>query len=163
MALRVFNELSRDEAVALLRPCLDVQRWWTTVVDHRAYLDEESLLEMAREAAYPLTGTELEAALHHHLATRPADWLPAGLRPGGVSAVEGARSGSGNDVIVKKIDEYEQRFGRPFVIRTAGRTVNDIAMQLDSRLGNQLDVEDRNIARELRQIALLRLSDQIAA
>lgn len=159
----MFNGLSRGDAVALLRPCLDVQRWWTTLVDHRPYLDEEGLLEVARDAAYPLNGVELEAALHHHLATRPVHWLPLEPSAPGESAVEGVPSNSSASEVGAKIDQYQQRFGRPFVVRTAGRTLDDIATQLDRRLEHQTDDEDRNIARELRQIALLHLSSRIGA
>jgi 2-oxo-4-hydroxy-4-carboxy-5-ureidoimidazoline decarboxylase len=149
-----FNRLDQHLTADLVRPCLAVRRWWTAVVDQRPYPDLESLLEVARDAAFPLTSAELEAALTHHLATRPADWLPQAR-----STRTGVRAGLPSVRLVYHlacdVEQYERRFGRPFV--TASRSTVEIADQLRSRLRNDADAEDRMIANQLRQLALLHL------
>ena len=52
---------------------------------------------------------------------------------------------------------YEQRFGRVFLIRAAGRSAEEILAQLEQRLENDPAAEEPIVARELREIALLRL------
>ena len=107
-----------------------------------------------------MTSPELAAAVAHHLgtysavellATRHSTHLPAGaLAPAAV---------------IRRLDEglhrYHQRFGRPFILRTTGRSTADIADQLDARLAHDLGTEDQRVATELRQIALLALAQRI--
>jgi 2-oxo-4-hydroxy-4-carboxy-5-ureidoimidazoline decarboxylase len=157
----VFNDLNGDVAAALVQPCLDVERWWTAVVANRPYLDLNGLLEVARDAAYPLTSTELEAALTHHLATRTNDWLPPSraLTPAGVA--ERLPSARLTTKLIGDLELYERRFGHPFVIRASGHSIAGIADQLHARLRNDLNAEEKMIATQLRQIALLQLTQRV--
>jgi len=59
------------------------------------------------------------------------------------------------------ITAYEQRFGRVFLIRAAGRDADQILSELDRRLGNDDDAERAETVDNLRQIALLRLAEAI--
>lgn len=52
---------------------------------------------------------------------------------------------------------YEERFGRVFLIRAAGRSAEEILSTLQERLRNDADAEGRIVAEQLREIALLRL------
>ena len=52
---------------------------------------------------------------------------------------------------------YEERFGRVFLIRAAGRDAEAILAELDRRLGNDDETERAETVDNLRQIALLRL------
>jgi 2-oxo-4-hydroxy-4-carboxy-5-ureidoimidazoline decarboxylase len=160
-SLADFNRLDRDRAVELVRPCLGVERWWTAVVDGRPYPDLESLLEVARDAAYPLTALELEAALTQHLTARTPDPLshfraftPADLADRLPSARLARRFGG-------DLEQYERRFGRPFIIRAAGRSTAEIADQLHTRLRNDVDTETKMVATQLRQIALHKLTHHV--
>jgi len=63
--LRRFNRLPRDQAAELLQTCLPVERWVRTIIDARSFRTLDDLLEVAREAAFPFTPAELEAALAH--------------------------------------------------------------------------------------------------
>ena len=56
---------------------------------------------------------------------------------------------------------YEGRFGRPFLIRRRGRSREEIVAQLQIRIRNNDESEDRAIAHELRQIAVLALSKRV--
>ena len=59
------------------------------------------------------------------------------------------------------IDTYESRFGRPFVVPTRGRPPTEILVNLWDRLSHDIDTEDREVAQQLREIALLELTKTI--
>ena len=56
---------------------------------------------------------------------------------------------------------YEERFGRVFLIRAAGRTPEQMRAELDRRLGNDDETEAAEALDQLREIALLRLETTI--
>ena len=58
---------------------------------------------------------------------------------------------------------YEERFGRIFLIRAAGRSRPEILAELHRRLALTDDAEAAEVADQLRQIALLRLRTLFAA
>ena len=66
MTLEEFNAADRDEAIAWLRPCVDVSRWCAELADGRPYRSVDDLLAAAAEAASPFTAREVEGALAHH-------------------------------------------------------------------------------------------------
>lgn len=67
------------------------------------------------------------------------------------------------DAIATGNAAYERRFGRVFLIRAAGRSPEQILAALTARLGNDDATEDAVVAGELREIALLRLEQAVAA
>ncbi len=52
---------------------------------------------------------------------------------------------------------YEERFGRIFLIRAAGRSPKEMLAELERRLANDEATEADEAVEQLRQIALLRL------
>jgi 2-oxo-4-hydroxy-4-carboxy-5-ureidoimidazoline decarboxylase len=56
---------------------------------------------------------------------------------------------------------YEGRFGHVFLIRAAGRSGAEILTELERRLGNPPEVEHEEMLDNLRQIALLRLENEV--
>lgn len=58
---------------------------------------------------------------------------------------------------------YQQRFGRPFLTRTEGRLPAQILVQLWDRLSHDIDTEDKIVAQQLRELALLQLARHISA
>ena len=56
---------------------------------------------------------------------------------------------------------YEERFGRVFLIRAAGRSPEEMLAELERRLGNDDETEAREAIEQLRQIALLRLRTSV--
>lgn len=57
--------------------------------------------------------------------------------------------------------DYEEKFGRVFLIRAAGRTAPEILQALNERLANSPTEEDTIVAQQLREIAVLRLEGLI--
>lgn len=159
VSLEVFNSAPRKEAVALLRPCLDIPRWCSELVDGRPYRSVDDLVMAARSAAEPFTADEVDGALAQHprIGERPAGAgaeasmsraEQAGVDPSDVAVAAALAEGN---------REYERRFGRVFLIRAAGRSAPEILDALNERLGHTPAEEQPIIADQLRQIAVLRL------
>ncbi|MFJ5699227.1 2-oxo-4-hydroxy-4-carboxy-5-ureidoimidazoline decarboxylase [Arthrobacter sp. NPDC093139] len=164
MKLAEFNEADRAAASAVLRPCIDVQRWVDQIADARPFASCDALLGFAREAASPFTPDEVEAALAHHprIGERPTAATAeasmsrseqAGVDPADAKVTEALAAGN---------RAYEEKFGRVFLIRAAGRTTPEILAALQERLANSPAQEDVIVAQQLREIALLRLEGVIS-
>lgn len=165
MELEQFNRAPRSEAIEALIPCVDIHRWCEEIADNRPFTSRESLLEAARTAALPFTADEVSVALAHHprIGQRPGDTgeqatlarsEQAGVDP--ADAAIAAALAVGNRA-------YEERFGRVFLIRAAGRTGAEMLAILHRRLQNSGEAEALAAAEQLREIALLRLEGVVSA
>lgn len=154
-----FNTLGSSEAAAVLRPCVDIDRWIEAILGARPFRSMDELLACAQNAADPFTEAEIDAALAHHprIGERAAgSSAEATLSRGEQSTLnlEGkiaAELLSGNRA-------YEERFARVFLIRAAGRSSEEILAELRRRLDNDPKVELAEAGEQLRAIALLRLA-----
>jgi 2-oxo-4-hydroxy-4-carboxy-5-ureidoimidazoline decarboxylase len=63
--------------------------------------------------------------------------------------------------LVEANQAYEERFGHVFLIRAAGRSGDEILAELERRLGNTPEAERGETADNLRQIAMLRLENEV--
>jgi hydroxyisourate hydrolase len=57
---------------------------------------------------------------------------------------------------------YEEKFGRVFLIRAAGRTAEEMLTALRERLGHTPEQEEPIVAQQLREIAVLRLEQSLS-
>ncbi|GAB3193490.1 2-oxo-4-hydroxy-4-carboxy-5-ureidoimidazoline decarboxylase [Nesterenkonia suensis] len=159
MTLAEFNTAPEEQARRQLRSCLHVPRWIDLLLERRPFASVEEGVEAARTAAHPLTPAEIDLALadHPRIGERTAGESAeaefsrreqAGLGDADASTEE--RLAAGNRL-------YEQRFGRVFLIRAAGRSHEEILGELERRL--QLDPEEEleTVGEQLEQIAALRL------
>jgi 2-oxo-4-hydroxy-4-carboxy-5-ureidoimidazoline decarboxylase len=149
--------VSRDQLLS----CLSVPRWADEVLAGEPYADPDALLAAAEAAARSLSDDELDQALaaHPRIGERGGARMSDQSRreQAGVDPTTGdtaARLATGNAA-------YEERFGRVFLIRAAGRDAEAILAELDRRLGNDEETERAETVDNLRQIALLRLEGQI--
>jgi 2-oxo-4-hydroxy-4-carboxy-5-ureidoimidazoline decarboxylase len=148
-------EVARDRLLA----CLSVPRWADDVVSGGPYADRADLLARADQAAGALSDDELAQALagHPRIGERAATGHNAAAsaqEQSGVVASDQERLVAGNVA-------YEERFGRVFLIRAAGRSGAEILAELERRLGNDDDTERAETVDNLRQIALLRLEAEV--
>lgn len=158
MRLAEFNALQPDAARAFLRPCVDCDRWTRAVVEARPFPDTAELLRVADSAAEPFTADEIDAALAHH--PRIGERAHGASHEAAMSRSE--QSGiTADHRILEGNRRYEERFGRVFLIRAAGRTSADILANLERRLRNTPEDELAEVAQQLREIALLRLRQLI--
>lgn len=163
MKLAEFNALDRSEAVAAIRPALDISRWLEEVVDARPYAGHEALIAEAQTAAKPFSTEEIDAALAHH--PRIGEQARGNSEEAGMSRAEQAGLDLTSTDIQQRLREgniaYEERFGQVFLIRAAGRTPEETLEQLSIRMKNDPETERDVVADQLRQIALLRLEGLI--
>jgi len=136
-----------------LLTCLSVPRWADDVLAGGPYDDRAALVARADEAGRTLSDEELDQALSAHPRIGERAGEQSQREQAGVDPATGdtaARLAVGNAA-------YEERFGRVFLIRAAGRDAETILAELDRRLGNDDETERAETVDNLRQIALLRL------
>lgn len=142
-----------------LRTSLHVDRWVEEVAAGAPYRDLDALVRVADRAARRLTPGEVTEALAQH--PRIGE-LPSGA---GVDAALSRREQSAaqteDPALVAAMAHgnraYEERFGRIFLIRAAGRSRPEVLAELERRLTLDDDAEVAEVAAQLREIALLRL------
>lgn len=163
MHLSEFNSLDPDTAAQTVAVWAAIPGWVDAVVAGRPYATVDALAAYAGELADVWSRADLDAALAHHPRI--------GEKPKG-SGAEAAASRSEQASMQTAADEvaaaiaagnasYEERFGRVFLIRAAGRTPQEMLGELHRRLGNDDDTEAREATQQLAEIALLRLRTAI--
>lgn len=155
MDIATFNELTPEEATELLRPCADVPTWLAELVTGRPYDDVASLVTFADAAACAWGATEIDSALAHH--PRIGERASGGSAEAAMSQAEQSGISGREQALAEGNRTYEEIFGRIFLIRAAGRSIDDVLDQLTQRLDNDPETETAVVAGELREIAVLRL------
>lgn len=157
MLLENFNTAPREEAVAVVKPALDIARWIDEIVDGRPYRSVDEVAAAATTVAAPLSEAEIDGALAHHprIGERPqgesAEAALSRKEQPGVDADAAAALAAGNKT-------YEERFDRVYLVRAAGRSAEEILALLQQRLGNTPEQELAVVDQQLREIAALRLA-----
>lgn len=143
-----------------LGTALGVARWVDEVAAAGPFGDLDALLATAAAAASELSPAEIDEALAHHprIGEKPADAAIGAehsrreqASPDADDPQLAARLAAGNAA-------YEQRFGRTFLIRAAGRSRAEIVAELDRRLTLDDASELGVVGEQLRDIAILRLT-----
>ncbi|MFN3950278.1 2-oxo-4-hydroxy-4-carboxy-5-ureidoimidazoline decarboxylase [Microbacterium sp.] len=164
MHLHHFNADSPAEAAAVARVWADVPGWVDALIAGRPYADVDALASYAGDLAAAWSPDDLAAALHAHprigakVAGENAEAAASRREQGSMA------SAADDDVaaIAAGNAAYEERFGRVFLIRAAGRTPGEMRAELERRLGNDPDAETIEATRQLAEIALLRLRTTFA-
>ena len=161
LSLEEFNALPGDEAEAALRACVDIDSWVHVIAAGRPYDAIAQLVATATAQAATWTPAEVEGAL--------ADHPRIGERPTGAGAAadhsrreQGGLDPEDDDLVARLRKgnlEYEQRFGRIYLVRAKGRTGEELLALLEERLGNDPATELAITKQQLAEIALLRLTD----
>jgi 2-oxo-4-hydroxy-4-carboxy-5-ureidoimidazoline decarboxylase len=162
--LAAFNALEADEARRRLLVCLDVPRWAEAVEAGRPYADLGQVEAAMVAASSTITDAELEQALARH--PRIGQRADAAQHDAKHSTREQSGVDRGDDDVVRRLEEgnraYEERFGRVFIVRAAGRTGPEILEHLGHRLGNSDELERAATIDQLTQIAVLRMKEALS-
>ena len=162
--LPTFNEMDDDVARDRLLTCLDVPRWADEVLAGRPYDSLDQIEQRMAEAAATLTDEELERALARH--PRIGERADAARHDAVHSEQEQAGVDRGDPGLAEQLLEgnraYEERFGRVFIIRAAGRSGHDILDQLRLRLDNSDEREREETIHQLVLIAQLRVREVLS-
>lgn len=154
MDLGDLDDATAPDAAAVIRSWADVPAWVDALVAARPFGTVPSLLDRARTESASWGAPELDHALAQHprIGERTTD--PS-------SAREQSSMRTAADDVARRIADgnaaYEQRFGRVFLVRAAGRTPEELLAELDRRLAGDPAVETREAAAALADIALHRI------
>ncbi len=162
--VRQMIDVSDSELRAALYASLAVDRWVDEVAAAAPFEDAARLLEAANDAASPLSPAEIEEAVAHHprIGERPVGEGRAQEFSRAEQAGLGDEDSDLDEELAAGNRAYEERFGRVFIIRAAGRTKREILAELRERLELPNSTELEIVGDQLRQIALLRLEKQFA-
>ena len=155
MELTQFNALPPAEAIEVVSVWARVPAWAEAVVAARPFGSVEDLEAAADRLARAWRRPELDAALAHHPRIGEANASrreQSAMTDAAASVAEQIAAGNAS---------YEERFGRVFLIRAAGRAPEEILAELQRRLNNTADAEVDEALDQLRQIAMLRLRGDI--
>jgi 2-oxo-4-hydroxy-4-carboxy-5-ureidoimidazoline decarboxylase len=154
MTIDELDALPPAEAAAALRTCADVDGWVDHLVAQRPYDDADDLYAQAIEAAAEWSDAEVEHALagHPRIGERTdsaqSSREQAGMADADARIQAGIRAGNA---------AYEERFGRIYLVRAAGRSAEELLAILEQRLTNDPETELLETKRQLSEIAVLRL------
>ncbi|MEG3615523.1 2-oxo-4-hydroxy-4-carboxy-5-ureidoimidazoline decarboxylase [Isoptericola haloaureus] len=163
MHIDEFDTLDDAPAREVVSVWAAVPPWVDAVVAGRPYGSVRALADRATVLTRSWDGATLDAALAHHprigeKAAGDGAGAAASRREQASMADAGAdvetRMAAGNRA-------YEERFGRVFLVRAAGRSPQEMLTELERRLANDEATETAEACDQLAQIALLRLHDTI--
>lgn len=164
MQLEEFNALPAPEAADLVRACADVERWVEEVVAARPFATVADAVAAAETAADPgptprstprSRGTRASAS--ERRARRPMRRCPAPSRPVSPTPVPSSSS-------VSPPATVPTRSARPRLPDPGGRAhAGEILALLEQRLHSTPEQERANAARNLREIAALRLRGMVSS
>jgi 2-oxo-4-hydroxy-4-carboxy-5-ureidoimidazoline decarboxylase len=151
-------DLPLTELRAGLWASLAVERWVDDVVRVAPFDSVAQLLEVASEAATPLSPAEIDEAIVHRLRIGEGPVGEGAARESG--RTEHAGLGEEGDLaaaIAAASAVYQERFGRGLIIRAEGRTRAEVLAELERRLELPNSSELEIVGEELRDIALLHI------
>jgi 2-oxo-4-hydroxy-4-carboxy-5-ureidoimidazoline decarboxylase len=157
-----FNAAPAEDLRTELRACLSCTAWVDRVLDGRPYRDRDELVAAGERAVLALDDHDVDAALdgHPRIGERPgaahADGAALSVRE--QSGVDGAGAGI-RARLADGNQRYEQRFGRVFLVRAAGRDAAGLLSELERRLGNDPVRERDETVAALAEITALRLRE----
>ena len=164
MDLQEFNSAPADRLRPMLAACCDVPRWVDGLLAKRPYGDLAALTAVADQSLRELDDDEVDRALQAHprIGDRP--------QGAGTGAAWSRREQSGvgenpevREALAEGNREYEQRFGRVFLICATGLSAEQMLTSLRRRLTHDDATEVAVVREELRKIALLRLAKVVEA
>ncbi|MBC2934770.1 2-oxo-4-hydroxy-4-carboxy-5-ureidoimidazoline decarboxylase [Nocardioides sp. zg-1228] len=162
--LDAFNAAGREDARAVLLTCLDAPGWVDRVLAGRPYADLGEVEAALLAASATIDDADLVAALARH--PRIGERADADRHDAEHSAREQSGVDHADADLARRLEEgnraYEQRFGRVFIVRAAGRSGPEILEHLRQRLDNSDELERAATVDQLTQIAVLRLREQLA-
>lgn len=163
MRVDEFDALPADGAAGVASVWAAIPGWVDAVVAGRPYGTRDALIAYAGGLAEVWSRADLDAALAHH--PRIGARVSGSDAAAAASRAEQASMATADDDVFAAIAAgnaaYEERFGRVFLIRAAGRSPEAILAELRRRLRNDDDAEAREATAQLAEIALLRLQNDI--
>ena len=142
-----------------LRACCAADAWLTRMALARPFPSAKAAADLSDELVLGLDDAGVEQALGAHarigerrLGSTTEDRWSRSEQAGALAVA--------TDVQQRLVEgnlRYEERFGRVFLIRAAGRSAEEMLAALEERLGHDDETESAVVRRELAEIVRLRL------
>jgi 2-oxo-4-hydroxy-4-carboxy-5-ureidoimidazoline decarboxylase len=162
--LAAFNDSDEEHARQELRTWLDAPGWADRVLAGRPYADLGELAAAMGASSATLDDADLDQALARH--PRIGERADAVKHDAAHSTREQAGVDAGDADLARRLAEgnraYEERFGRVFIVRAAGRSGPEILDHLRLRLDNTDEAERAATIDQLTQIAVLRMREALS-
>ncbi len=162
-----WNELPQDEAVREIVACCGSGTWSAKMASRRPIQDEATLLALSDEIWRTLSETGWQEAFRSHprIGESSADKTVA-PQSSAWSEQEQQKAAAADEAVKMALKwgnrEYEQKFGRIFIVCATGKSASEILEILRRRLHNDDATELQLAAEEQRQIMHIRLKKWIA-
>jgi OHCU decarboxylase len=163
-----WNSLLPDEAAAQILPCCGSTGWADAMAARRPIHNESELLSISGEIWNALPESAwLEAFRSHPRIGQSHAPAPATAQSASWSSEEQRKAITTDEALKAALaeanGEYEQRFGRVFIVCATGKSAIEILEILRRRLHNDPTTELREAAEQQRQITQLRLKKWLAS
>jgi 2-oxo-4-hydroxy-4-carboxy-5-ureidoimidazoline decarboxylase len=162
-----WNELPQEEAAREILPCCGSEAWAAGMASKRPIHDELSLMETS-DAVWQALGESdwLEAFRSHPRIGEYCTEVNSVAQSSAWSEQEQQKAASADEAMKLALKwgnrEYEQKFGRIFIVCATGKTAGEILEILRRRLHNDEATELQQAAEEQRKIMHIRLKKWIA-
>ena len=162
-----WNNLPPQEAAREILPCCGSNAWATAMASKRPLQDIEALLAASDEVWRRLgEGDWLEAFRSHPRIGESRAEKTVAAQSSAWSEQEQQKAATADEAIKMALKwgnrEYEQKFGRIFIVCATGKLASEILEILRQRLHNDNATELQQAAEEQRQIMHIRLNKWIA-
>ena len=162
-----WNGLPQEEAAREILPCCGSETWAAGMAAKRPIHEELSLMETS-DAIWRALGESdwLEAFRSHPRIGESRAEVNSVAQSWAWSEQEQHKAASADEAMKLALKrgnrEYEQKFGRIFIVCATGKSASEILEILRRRLHNDEATELRQAAEEQRQIMHIRLKQWIA-
>lgn len=162
-----WNALPSAEAAQEILPCCGSSRWAGEIARRRPVHSEAELFAASDQVWWGLTAFDWDEAFRSH--PRIGDRKPAASATH-QSSTWSRQEQNGLDAqdahtlaeLARSNEEYEERFGRVFLVCATGKSAVEMLEILRRRLGNDTATELREAAEQQRHITQLRLRKWLA-
>jgi len=162
-----WNKLPQEEAEREILSCCGSRTWAASLVSKRPIQDEALLLATSDEIWCSLGETDwLEAFRSHPRIGESHAEETSDSQSAAWSEQEQQKAAAAEEAVKMALKwgnrEYEQKFGRIFIVCAAGKSASELLEILRRRLHNDEATELQQAAEEQRQIMHIRLKKWLA-
>jgi 2-oxo-4-hydroxy-4-carboxy-5-ureidoimidazoline decarboxylase len=162
-----WNRLPKEEAASEILPCCGSKTWAARLASKRPIRDAASLIETSDSIWQSLGESDwLEAFQSHPRIGESRAEKTVAAQSSAWSEQEQQKAVAADAAVKTALKwgnrEYEQKFGRIFIICAMGKSASEILEILRRRLHNDEAAELQQAAEEQRQIMHIRLKKWIA-
>ena len=163
-ALDDFNAEPAERAAERLRACNAAPAFAAELLAGRPYPDVDALVTRAEEVVRGLPWEEVELAIgvHPRIGEQPEGSSPEAEASRREQRAVGASDDATRTALAEGNRAYEERFDHVFLIRAAGRSPEEVLVELRRRLDNDEATERAEVTGQLAEITALRVRELVS-